>query len=107
MITHGANAVFPDDEPGHSGRYECKFCPFTTLQVEMMKMHMTGHLKPGPLQPKAEVKLFTGVTCLDLPADRILDNVPRDLASVVIMGYTADGGEYFASSYAGGGDVLC
>lgn len=46
------------------------------------------------------------VTTLDLPPDRILEAALEKLESVVIMGYDKDGNEYFASSFADGGDVL-
>ena len=46
------------------------------------------------------------VTRLDLPADRVLEGAMGDLESVVLLGYTKDGEEYFASSIADGGDVL-
>lgn len=52
------------------------------------------------------VVLFEGVTALDLPADRVLENAPKDLESVVIIGFTADGEEYFSSSIANGPEVL-
>ena len=47
-----------------------------------------------------------GVTRLDLPPDRILEAAEGALESVVLLGYTKDGEEYFASSLADGGDVL-
>lgn len=47
------------------------------------------------------------VTSLDLPADRVLDAAKeRQLDGVVVMGYDKDGQEYFASSYADGGNVI-
>jgi hypothetical protein len=49
---------------------------------------------------------FTGITKLDLPPDRILEGAIGELEGVVILGYKKDGTEYFASSYADGGDVL-
>ncbi len=49
---------------------------------------------------------FTGITKLDIPADRILENHIGALDSVVIMGWDKDGQEVFASSLADGGDVL-
>lgn len=45
------------------------------------------------------------ITKLDIPADRVLSQVPS-LKTVVIMGYDQDGELYFASSVADGGDVL-
>jgi len=49
---------------------------------------------------------FTGITKLDLPPDRILEQAKGELEGVVIIGYDKDGKEYFASSYADGGTVL-
>jgi coenzyme F420-reducing hydrogenase delta subunit len=46
------------------------------------------------------------VTRLDLPVDRVLDGAKDQLDGVVILGYHKDGSEYFASTYADGGDVL-
>lgn len=49
---------------------------------------------------------FTGVTKLDLNPDVILENTKGKLEGFVILGYTKDGDEYFASTYADGGTVL-
>lgn len=49
---------------------------------------------------------FTGITKLDLPVDRILEQAKDQLEGVVIIGYTKEGEEYFASTYADGGTVL-
>ena len=46
------------------------------------------------------------VTKLDLPPDRILEQAIGQLEGVVVLGYDKDGQEYFASSYADGGDVV-
>lgn len=46
------------------------------------------------------------VTSLDLPADQILESAIGKLEGVVVLGYDKDGHEYFASSYADGGDML-
>lgn len=54
----------------------------------------------------AEILLFDGVTCLDLPADRVLTEAIDKLNKVVIIGYDKEGQEYFASSVADGGTVL-
>jgi len=49
-----------------------------------------------------------GVTRLNLPTDRVLQNAigQFDEDGVVIMGYDKDGDFYFASSIADGGTVL-
>lgn len=55
----------------------------------------------------AKVILFTGITKLDLPPDRILENmIGTDIDGVVLVGYRKDGSEFFCSSYADGGTVL-
>jgi hypothetical protein len=54
-----------------------------------------------------DVVLFSGITSLDLPPERVLEAaIARGLRDVVICGHTADGDEYFASSAADGGTVL-
>lgn len=55
------------------------------------------------------VRLFTGITKLDLPIDLVLDKAKDALEGgegVVVLGYDADGDEYFAASYADGPNVL-
>lgn len=47
------------------------------------------------------------VTRLDLPVDQVLDAAKdMGLDGVVILGYREDGEQYFASTYADGGNVL-
>lgn len=47
------------------------------------------------------------VTRLPVPVDRILDGAQAaDLTQVIVIGVTAGGEEYFASSEADGGNVL-
>lgn len=53
-----------------------------------------------------KVVLFHGITKLNLPPDRILEGAIGELDSVVILGFDKSGEEYFATSYADGGDVL-
>lgn len=54
-----------------------------------------------------DVTVLPVVTRLDVPADRILQAaLDAGLTGVVIAGYHPDGSEYFASSYADGGDAL-
>lgn len=53
------------------------------------------------------VHILPVVTCLDIPAERVLQGaIKAGLKKVVVMGYTADGGEFFASSIAGGPEVV-
>lgn len=55
----------------------------------------------------AKVIPFGGITRLDLPPERILDQAKEaGLEGVVVLGYDKDGNEYAASSYADGGTVL-
>jgi hypothetical protein len=49
---------------------------------------------------------FRGITRLDLDPDIVLENTKGQLAGLVICGYDKAGNEYFASTYADGGDVL-
>ena len=49
---------------------------------------------------------FTGITRLDMDPERVLDAAKGKLESVVVIGFTLDGEEYFASSDADGADVL-
>lgn len=53
-----------------------------------------------------EIVKFSGITTLDLPADRVLEEAIGCLDQVVVVGFTKDGDEYFASSTADGGDTL-
>jgi hypothetical protein len=55
---------------------------------------------------KAKVIDLPCITRLDLPPDRILNGALGKLEGVIIIGYDKEGYEYFASSYAAGGDVL-
>ena len=49
---------------------------------------------------------FNGITSLDLDPDVVLENTKGKLEGFLIAGYDKDGNEYFASTYADGGDVL-
>ena len=49
---------------------------------------------------------FSGITKLDMPPDRILEDAKGRLDSVVVIGYDTDGDEFFASSIADGADTL-
>lgn len=51
----------------------------------------------------AKVIDFTGVSKLDWNPDRVLEAAIGGLESVVVIGYTKDGKEYFATSIADGG----
>ncbi|MCP4410063.1 MAG: hypothetical protein GY807_20430 [Gammaproteobacteria bacterium] len=48
-----------------------------------------------------------GITKLDLPTDRVLEQAKDHCSGgVVVMGFDDDGGLYFASSIADGGSVI-
>ncbi len=54
-----------------------------------------------------EVIIMPVVSTIDQPAERILQEaIKTGMKHVVIVGYDDDGKEYFASSYADGGDAL-
>jgi len=52
------------------------------------------------------VVTFSGVTYLDTPPDRILQEAIGKMAGVVVIGLNKDGSEVFKSSYADGPEVL-
>jgi hypothetical protein len=54
----------------------------------------------------SNVILFNGITKLDLDPDIVLENTKGKLEGVILIGYDKEGEEYFASTYADGGDVL-
>ncbi len=55
----------------------------------------------------AQVVNFDGVTSLDLPVGRILEQAKQaDLSAVIVLGFTEDGDVFFAASNADGGDVM-
>lgn len=61
----------------------------------------------APSRLVGEVVPYTGVTTLNVDADLVVkDALVSGLTDVVVLGYDADGDEYFASSMADGGDVL-
>lgn len=54
----------------------------------------------------AEVFIFNGITKLDLPPDRVLEQAIGKLQGVVVIGFDQDGQFYGASSYADGGNAI-
>ena len=51
--------------------------------------------------------VINGITYGDIPVKQVIKGVKEaDLTTLVVMGYTKDGEEYFASSCADGGDIL-
>lgn len=53
-----------------------------------------------------DVVEFPGVTKLDLDPDRVLGAAVGELSSAIVIGYTKDGEEYFASSISNGPETL-
>lgn len=50
---------------------------------------------------------WNGITKLDTDPQQVVERAAEaGLTGVVIIGFDADGGEYFASSYADGADVV-
>ena len=49
---------------------------------------------------------FTGITTLPLDPNRLLEEAKGKLQDVVILGFDADGDEYFASSKSDAGEVI-
>lgn len=43
---------------------------------------------------------------LPIPAHRVLDNTPRDMRTVIVVGYGVDGQLYVASSDSNGASLL-
>lgn len=55
----------------------------------------------------AEIIELDNITSLDIPVDRVLRKADEaNLQSVVVIGYDQNGDEYFASSVAGGPEIL-
>ncbi len=52
------------------------------------------------------VIIWDGITTLDIPPDRVLEQAVGKLERVVVVGYDKEGEEYFASSFSDGGTVL-
>lgn len=65
-----------------------------------------SHADTAPMRT-AQVIRWRGITRHDLPVERILEAAGgADLRVAVVIGYDADGDEYFASSVSDGADVL-
>ncbi|HCY85923.1 MAG TPA: hypothetical protein DHV36_12380 [Desulfobacteraceae bacterium] len=54
----------------------------------------------------AKIIPIGGVTKLDPPADKILEEAKGEMDGVVIVGFDSEGEVYAASSYADGGTVM-
>lgn len=56
---------------------------------------------------ESNVVILPVVTKLDIPVERVLNAAAEaGLTNCVVIGETEDGGEYFCSSWASGGDVV-
>lgn len=53
-----------------------------------------------------EVVELDVITTLPVPVSRIIKNIPVDMQRILVLGITADGEEYFASSEADGGTSI-
>lgn len=51
------------------------------------------------------ILIVTGLTCPDIPVDKVLEAAIGELKDVVIIGTYKDGREFFASSIADGPNV--
>jgi len=75
-----------------------------TFKMRVRKIaHDILHGRKSKGECTAKVIDFTGVSKLDWNPDRVLEAAIGGLESVVVIGYTKDGEEYFASSIADGG----
>jgi hypothetical protein len=54
----------------------------------------------------AEVFIFDGITKLDIPADRVLEQSVGKLQGVIVIGFDHEGEFYAVSSYADGGNAI-
>lgn len=73
--------------------------------IRLVQKGAGGNLE-APMPP-AKVIPFGGITKMDLPSERLLQKaIEADLEGVVILGFTKDGDEYMASSYADGATVV-
>ncbi len=54
----------------------------------------------------ADIFTFNGITKLDLPADRVLEQAVGKLQGVIVIGFDHEGQFYGASSYADGGNAI-
>jgi hypothetical protein len=54
----------------------------------------------------ADIFIFNGITKLDLPPDRVLEQAVGKLQGVLVIGFDHEGEFYGASSYADGGNAI-
>jgi len=82
------------------------------LTAPTLRMLDGGDAAPAPGQDcaptrTAQVIRWHGITRHDIPVERILEAAGgADLRVAVVIGYDAEGDEYFASSIADGADVI-
>jgi hypothetical protein len=73
------------------------------------EIHQLPGIQAGeqpPIEDLVKVVNLDVVTCLATDPDRVLKGAIGKLSCVVVVGYQADGEEYFAASISDGGDVL-
>jgi hypothetical protein len=79
------------------------------LYRDVTKKGERDHPLPEPIAAGEEdvVVPFTGITKLDLPAERIIGGAAKaNLDAVVIIGFDGDGDFFFSANKADGGEVL-
>lgn len=77
-----------------------------TTRSKIIKMARALNSPGVTLPVKAKVFEFSGITKLDLNPDRTLRAQIGKLQGFVIAGYDKEGNEFFASTYADGGNAL-
>jgi hypothetical protein len=71
-------------------------------------LRASGGIFPAPIAAGEDVVVpFTGITKLDLPAERIVSGASAaNLETVVVIGFDGNGDFFFSSNKADGGEVL-
>jgi hypothetical protein len=76
------------------------------MTADVIGLHGNAPSKDAP-EASSKVIPFSGITRLDiLPGEVLTRALEQQFEGVVILGYLADGSQYFASTYADGGTVL-
>jgi len=104
------NQIRPDGKSIGAGLL-CGNCIFEKLEREFKykAYHIVNVPDDCMVKNNRNVFYMNDITTLDIDPDRILRNAIGKLEGVVIAGYEKDSDEdeeYFASSYADGGDAL-
>jgi hypothetical protein len=78
----------------------------STLRVLQGDEQPATHADTAPTRT-AQVIRWSGITRHDIPVDRIIEAAGgADLRVAVVIGYDAEGDEYFASSVSDGADIV-